>query len=175
MKKKILYSILLLFTFWLFAEGIPVTMYDRYSTFFSLVGAVAVAVFATATLFSFLPKPDPDKEMEGDNSGYLIFGVILISLFGSGIFFVSNGLNRRERDIEDNKKFAIATIVDGSSLKSRRIDNTSIIVKFQPEDGKDYSAEIEVTASQFSQFSLEQQIPIIYSSEHPSLAKIAIQ
>lgn len=175
MKKKILYSILLLFTFWLFAEGIPVTMYDRYSTFFSLVGAVAVAVFATATLFRFLPKPDPEKEMEGDNSGYLIFGVILISLFGSGIFFVSHGLNRRERDIEDNKKFAIATIVDGSSFKSRRIDDTSIIVKFKLEDGKDYSAEIEVTASQFSQFSLDQQIPIIYSSVHPSLAKIAIQ
>jgi len=172
MQRKILFTVLSLFSIWLFVDGISVSFYDMYSSFLSAVGAIITAVLIGFTIILYLPEKRNEKDYKDDQSGYFIFGAFMIILFGFGMFLINHHNDRREKEFKNYGKFAIATIVDGSSIKTRRADFSSIKVKFALKNGGNYHADIDISAGEFKNHGLKEQIPIVYSSRYPSLARI---
>lgn len=174
MQKKILYPILTILWILFFSEGISVTFYDRFTTLVAIIGSIGTCALFMLSVSQFVAKPNPLKETESNGSaeGFIIFGLILASLFGSGIFYIYHAGDIKEREFRNHGQFAMATITDGNSTSSDKFDFTSIKVKFHLKDESEYTAIIEVSASEFSNYYIDQDVPIVYSVKRPSLAKI---
>lgn len=172
MQRKILFTVLSVFSIWLFADGIPISFYDMYSSFLSAAGAIITAILIGFTIILYLPKQNDEQEKKDDNSGYFIFAAFGIVLFGFGIFLINNHQDRKDKELKKYGKFAIATIVDGSSYQTRRADFSSIKVKFPLEQGGNYHTDIDISAEEFKNYHFEEQISIVYSSRYPSIARI---
>ncbi len=174
MKRKITYGLLTAGTFLLFAYGIPLDIYEYYSTFFTLVGSIAVTVFMIIFVFCFIKEPElkEGEEDKGSNSGYVIFGVLIITLFGSGIFFIQNEISREKQEIITYGEFTKAWVIDGSSFKTRKADFTKLTVSYVNNRGKNTQASCDISAREFDQFYKNMEVEIIYSTRYPSIVKL---
>ncbi len=174
MKRKITYGLLTVGTFLLFAYGIPLDFYEYYSTFFTLVGSIAVTVFMVIFVFCFIKEPElkEGEEDKGSNSGYVIFGVLIVTLFGSGIFFIQNELSREKQEMINYGEFTNAWVMDGSSFKTRKADFTKLTLGYISKAGKNMTVSCDISAGEFDQYYKNMPVEIIYSTRYPSIVKL---
>jgi hypothetical protein len=173
MYKKVLYPAAFLFSIWFFFRGIPLDTQDAHTGLLGCIGAIIGIVLGLMAVFKLFPLKEKEgaQKYEGDNSGYFIFGGIIVFLVAYGMLFISDVLKRKKTEMETNSGFAMGTVVDGSSMKTRRADFSSLTLKYRAMDGNEYTADIDISASQFANYYMYQKIPLRYSKKYPQMVE----
>lgn len=172
MLKKIIFPLLTVAAIWFFVAGIPIDFYDAHSTLITIVAGILTTTLFAISIFRLLPPLPTDTPTKEDNSGCAIGAGIIAFFFGFSIFLIYRSTHLVANEISENGKYALATVIDGSSFKTRKADFTNIKVTFASEDGKWHTATIDIPASQFNNYGKKQIIPIAYSPKYPTLVKI---
>jgi len=69
--------------------------------------------------------------------------------------------------LKDTQEDAIATVIDGKSIKGKRFSFAEIRVKFTTKEGKEIEAVEDVTTYRFKEFYKGQVMNIVYSKDNP--------
>ena len=175
MKRGLAFTAITLFTIWFFVFGIPVDTYANNAGLIAAISTIICTILFVYTIICFFPKDTgkkPDSDDSKDKSGYVIFAVFMLFLFGFGTFQVKHALDAKKNELKENGRLVIATVIDGSSYKTRKVDFTDIKFEFLLEDGSRYTAKADVSAKEFSKYHIGKEVPIVYSKKYPSLIKI---
>jgi hypothetical protein len=169
MKKRILYAAGAVLSFLLFYTIIPLDIYDNFFYFLIIAGGVLTALCFGGFIFSF----DKVKNTESKpDLGCLGIASIVIVFFASSFLFLFNEGEREKNELLKYGVFTDATVVDGSSYKTRKADFTSIKLEFTTEKGQQFRTNYSVDAGEFDKFYQSQTIPIVYSPRYPQILKI---
>ena len=106
-------------------------------------------------------------------SGCVIMPVILVLFFGSAMLMLARDISLERSELENYGHFTLATVKNGSSFSTRRIDLSNIILGFKTDADDSVFVKHSVSAKEFSNFYKNETLPIIYSSRYPSILKIA--
>jgi hypothetical protein len=169
MQKRILYTILTIASFILFYSIIPLDIYDTFFYFLVIVGGLLTTVSAGAFMFTFNKIKEPEKE---SNFGCVVVPVLLGVFFASSFIFLFHEGEREEKELLKYGVLTQATIVDGSSYKTRKTDFTHLTLEFKTEKGEKYTTDYSIGAGEFNNFYQSQTIPIVYSPRYPQILKI---
>lgn len=172
MQKKILYAALFIFSVWLFSRGIPLDIFHGYSITLTLIGGILCTFLLAITLFQFFPATPEESEKTGQNIGCALIAVVIIFFFGFSMFLLFDEIGRSDAEIDKNGVYTTGVIVDGSSYKTRKVDLTSVMIKFKTKDGKEQYTSQDISAQEFSRYSQFEEVPIVYSKRYPSILKI---
>ena len=172
-KKLVIWCSAAVAIFVLFYWGIPVNIYQNSPVFFAAVGSISltVTVIMSMALLMSLKKPKPDPNA-GSIEGYVIFAVLMVTLFGGGALFIYREIQMEKQELAQYGEVAIANIVNGSSLTTRRVDLTNITLTFVKKDGEESTVTHSISSKQFANFYQGQQVPVLYSTRYPSVIKI---
>lgn len=164
-----MYGAGLVLSFILFYSLIPLDIYDNMFYFLVIVGGALTAACFGGFIFSF----DVVKKSENDSNFGCIGGAAVIGVFFiSSILYLYNEGEREEKELYKYGVFTEATIVDGSSYKTRKADFTSIKLEYTTEKGQKVRTDCSVGAGEFDNFYQYQTIPVVYSSRYPQILKI---
>jgi hypothetical protein len=169
MKKTILYAAGAVLSFLLFYSIIPLDIYDNFFYFLIIVGGAATALCVGGFIFNL-----EYAKNSGDNSNFGCLGIaaILAVFFGSSFLFLFHEGEREKNELLKYGVYTNATVVDGSSYKTRKADFTSIKLEFTTEKGQQFRTNYSVDAGEFDKFYQSQTIPIVYSPRYPQIVKI---
>jgi hypothetical protein len=172
-KRRIIWSFLTVFTFILFFFLIPVSIQNMMPYLISFVGAGLFTFFLVQAIADFrsfeeFNTKDPNKQnWRQKYTPFLVIpGIIMVFVFV---------LHYSSRESSELKKYGIqteGTIIDGSSLESRRGGTYSVTVKFSTKEGNEIIVKEDVGKSEFSQFYKGEIIQLIYSSRDPKIIEI---
>jgi hypothetical protein len=169
MLRKILYPLLLVLVIWLFGWGLPVDFSNRYPVFLAFTGSI---LGTGALVMSLLRFSEGSGEKNESAYGFGIFAALTVFLFGFGVFIFYNTESRVEAEFKENGVYTLATIKDGSSVSGDKFDLTSVKVNFTNEEGKNRYADIDISASEFNGHYVDEKLPIVYSRNYPTMARI---
>ncbi len=83
-------------------------------------------------------------------------------------FIISWRFNSGANDVlKETQEEAIATVIDGSSVRGRSFDFTDITVKFKTKAGAEITATEDISSYQFRDFYKGQKLNIVYSKTNP--------
>lgn len=171
-----MYGLITAAIMWYFWSGIPLDLFESSTTFIVIVGGILTAVFATLFVSSLSGPPKepeaPGMIAEPDNSYIGIIGAFLFGIIVFPVMLIFHESSAISSELKDYGETATGIIVDGSSLKTRRGDFSSVQIKFQTVDGKDYTVDHDVSAGQFNNFYAGQEVPVLYSSRYPTIVTI---
>jgi hypothetical protein len=177
MNKAILWGLAAVFLVWFFYAGIPIDIYSQWSTAIFLIAGISTGITATACFIFLLPKKEEvklegNKMPEGDNSGYAIFAVFMLFLFGFPIFLIFHQTQMESDEIKNYGELSYGHIVNGNSYKTRKADFSNLTVQYQTKEGTLFTEKCDISAQEFSKYALNQEIPIVYSKRYPSFFRI---
>jgi len=155
-------------TFILFFFVIPDDTFSRYSTFFTVIGAVGFAALLAWGLFRFAFR-NVKKYPWLDNSPIGIIFACVIFMFIFGGFLISRGVNAEHDELVQYGKLVEATVMDGRAFRGRRSSMASIKVKFGTKSGA-YTAKLDISEREFDKYYEGQKIIILYSTQNPDIA-----
>lgn len=175
-RKTLIWGAATLFIFYFFYDLLSLEFYNAMGTLIAVVGCIAITVCIVAffiCLFSLFDKPeDEQKKNEGSALGYVIFAIIMISLFGNGFLLVGHGVRLEQKELEQNGVIVMAKIIDGSSYAGRKFDFSHIKVMFIDPSGNERKIEIDVSKHSFKNFYLNEEIPIVYSTKNVGVNRV---
>ncbi|WP_046757296.1 DUF3592 domain-containing protein [Kordia jejudonensis] len=167
--QKILAPALLIFNIYFFFELIPIHIAEAYSTLFAILGGVITLIlsFWTAdTLFRPILK----------YIGIPVFILCIASLFIFGYFFILKTTSFSSDELTKNGIQTTAVIIDKSRIYGKRGRTIqSIDVRFTDQNQQRQEATIDIGDSEYNSFQTGMVIPIMYSSEHPNIARISYE
>lgn len=178
-KNKLIFG-LFLFTaiasFILFFFILPKQNYTTY-TLICILGAIAFVLSALMAYFYRgswkAEQVEVQLNAKGDNSDYSI--LFVLGIIPSVIFyfiFSWHFENVQEGILKATQIDAIGTIVSGTSLTTRRLDLSEVIVTFITKEGKKIKATKKLYDYEFNKYYKGQQVPIIYSSDNPEVIEL---
>jgi hypothetical protein len=170
-RKAIIWSLALIASVWFSFWGIPVSYLNSATTLIAIVGSIVITISLVMVYFACTFLFFPGKK---DNSyeGYVIFALILFALFGSGILVIKQSIYREGEELINYGVITQATVEDGSSFATRRVDLTKIKLVFKTADGEERTVYQPVSHKNFDMFYKGQEMTIVYSSRYPSMAQI---
>lgn len=158
---------------WLFFFAIPVNFAIRHTILIAILGCISICIASVAffaALVKFLRRNNPDVKPK-DYEGYLIFGIILVSLFGSGILLITNGTNLESREFSKYGQFTTGIVTSGKIMKIKKTDFSSLTVRYNA-DGREYTESVDMPASIMDNYGIGQEIPLVYSKRYPKIVRI---
>lgn len=175
MPKTLLFGVLTVFLFLFFYNMIPVNWYGQLLYLIAIAGSVSIIVCVFLffkNLLTVIPAHYiSTTEQEKDSMG-CFFGALGIGcFFALSFLFIHNDGRLREIEFRDHGVVTMSWVVDGSSFSTRKIDLTSLKVKFKMENGKIWTGEESISKNEFSNFYIGQRLPIIYSRRYPTVIK----
>ncbi len=176
MKKSIVYGLLTAGIMWFFCFGIPLDFFESATTFVVIVAGILTTIFATLFVVSLYgPAKEPEEPgmtAESNNSYIGIIGAIFFGLIIFPITLLYLESEAVSKELQENGESTTGIIVDGNSYKTRRADFSSLKIKFETADSKTYTVDYDISASQFNNLSLNQEVPIVYSKKYPTIITI---
>jgi hypothetical protein len=170
-RKGIIWSVALIAVVVFFFLGIPINYMKSMLTFLAILAGItitvcALMVFFAITFFFFPKKKDNPYE------GYIIGGSILLILFGSGVLMIFREMSLEKKELANYGVITNATVVDGSAFATRKMDFTKIKLVFTMVNGEEYTVDESISYKNFDRFYQGQKVPIIYSTQHPTILEI---
>lgn len=172
MKKVVFYGFATLLTVVFFTYLIPVDTFEQFPVLLTFVATIVSTIFLAITIFSIPFEMTEEEEKNGSAWGYVYFIVIVGFLFGFGIFLLSHHSDRVNKEIDDYGVYTVGIVIGGESLKTRKIDNTHVVVKFIDENGNTQRVKHSLSSFEFENMHRSQYIPIVYSKNYPELIKV---
>lgn len=176
MLKKILYPSLFVLSILIFFRAIPLDTLHLHVGLIGCVGAITAMVLAFMSLLQFFPVKDakePTAEAKTDSSfGCLVIVGIMLFFFIYAFAFITDVTARTNKELENNGAFAKGIISDGSMLKIKGADLSNLTIKYRAENGKEYFANLDISAAEFSQYYQYQELPILYSKKYPYIIQV---
>lgn len=169
MIKKILSAALFIFVMWAILWGIPIDYYSRETTVFAFAGSIFGGITLAIAIYQ-LAKKNGDSDSQYGCSAL----VALLFVFGFGFFLMYHYDNTIEQEFEEHGIPTLAAVKDGSSVKGKSFDFTSVKVVFYNKEGEKRYADINMSAYEFNDYRLDQQLPIVYSERHQTMARIVL-
>lgn len=167
--QKIVPVSLLVFNIYLFFELIPDHIAEAYSILFAILGGVITLIlsFWTAdTLLRPLLK----------YIGIPIFLMCIASLFIFGYFYIVKTTSFSSDELAKNGVHTTAVIVDKTKIYGKRGRSVqSIDVRFTDQNQQRQEATIDVGNREYNSFRTGMEVPILYSSKHPNIARISYE
>ena len=163
---KILPIPLLILNLLLFFKWIPNDVADNYSTLFAIVGGVITLVLCFWTVLFVTPKLF-------DLAPIFLSLLCISSIFIFGWQFISKTVDYSSQELKEYGVQTEATIRDMTWIPGRRGNSIQYMeVAFRTNDNKVATADIDISKNQYRTFSRGTVVPIIYSSKHPSIARL---
>jgi hypothetical protein len=172
MKKVVFYGLATLLTVVFFTYLIPVDTFEQFPVLLTFVATIVSTVFLAITIFSIPFEMTEEEEKNGSAWGYVYFIAIAGFLFGYGIFLLSHHSDRVSKEINDYGVYTVGIVIGGESLKTRKIDNTHVVVKFIDENGNTQRVKHSLSSYEFENMHRSQYIPIVYSKNYPELIRV---
>jgi hypothetical protein len=172
MKKVVFYGLATLLTVVFFTYLIPVDTFEQFPVLLTFVATVVSTIFLAITIFSIPFEMTEEEEKNGSAWGYVYFIAIAGFLFGYGIFLLSHHSDRVSKEINDYGIYTVGIVIGGESLKTRKIDNTHVVVKFKDENGNTQRVKHSLSSYEFEKMHRSQYIPIVYSKNYPELIRV---
>ncbi|WP_316803792.1 hypothetical protein [Pedobacter nototheniae] len=174
-KRTLIWGALTAFLFVLFYYLIPVNLYQSFTTFIALLGAISIAIssalFVGGIIFLIEDRNGRDKSNPGV-SGYFMAAVFMIGLFGGGFLFIYRETTLVEEELDKNGVFTVAKVTGGDSYSTRRLDMTKIRVMFKLDNGLNTTQDVSISKYAFDNYYLDQELPIVYSPKYPSVVRL---
>jgi hypothetical protein len=170
-RKAVIWGSALVVVVWFFFWGVPINYMKSALTVLAIMAGVSITVCFFMTYFAIRFLLFPSKK-DNPYEGYIIFAIIMVVFFGSCVLMIFAETNREQHELEKYGQIAMAKVVDGSSFATRRIDLTSVKLVFTMANGEEYTVDESVSHVNFDMFYQGQEIPVIYSTEHPTILEI---
>ena len=149
-KHRFLWLILLILTFGLFFTFIPLSIYNKAPMLISVLGSSLFTFFLFQLFYNF-------NNWSTQNINKLRTGIILlfviIWMFMIFLFWMHFSTSESS-EIRNNGVKAVGTILDGKSLKGRRSNAYSILVKFSTVENVEIVVNESVGEDEFSKFKI---------------------
>jgi hypothetical protein len=167
--KKLIPLVLLVLTYFLFFQWIPIHVAEEYSILFAIVGGIISVILSFWTVIVIAPVLF-DKLP-------IVTGILCIStLFIFGYQFIVYTTDFYVKELQENGIYAKAVVVDKTQIHGRRGRTIeSIDVAFFLPNKKRHDATISISRQEYQKYYRGMKIPIYYSSKHPSIARIAYE
>lgn len=172
MKKVIYYGVSTLMTVGFFTFLIPVDLFEQAPVLFTFIATIVSTILLAMTIFSIPFEMTEDEKVNGSAWGYVYFIAIAGFLFGYGIFLLSHHSDRVSKEINDYGIYTVGIVIGGESLKTRKIDNTHVVVKFIDENGNTQRVKHSLSSYEFEKMHRSQYVPIVYSKNYPDLIRV---
>ena len=172
-RRKALWLSGVIATFMLFYFLIPNSIYNLSPLLFSVVGAALLTFFLIQAIGDFKsfrafnnPKPE-EKNLAHKIAPWMVFpGIVMVF-----VFVINFSSNEREELLAHGLK-AKGTIIDGSSMKTRRGGTYEVTVIFKTKDGKEMTVKESVGEDEFKRFYKGQEVELVYSSRNPDMVEL---
>lgn len=167
-KHRFLWLILLILTFGLFFTFIPLSIYNKAPMLISVLGSSLFTFFLFQLFYNF-------NNWSTQNINKLRTGIILlfviIWMFMIFLFWMHFSTSESS-EIRNNGVKAVGTILDGKSLKGRRSNAYSILVKFNTVENVEIVVNESVGEDEFSKFKIGQKVELVYSKNDPKIIEL---
>jgi hypothetical protein len=161
--------VLMVLNYFLFFHAIPPAIANSFYVLFGIVGGVITIILSFWIFASLTPKLL-------ENFPIAIGIISILSLFVFGGFFVYKTSDFETNQLKESGKMANAVVIDRTKIYGRRGNNiTSITVKYLSAENKTEEATITVSNQEYNTYEEGVEIPILYSTENPSIARIAYE
>lgn len=171
-RKAILWGVVFIASVWFFFWGIPVNYMVSASTLLTIIGSLIITISWMMLYFVCTFLIFPGKKDNSSAEGYVVFALILGAFFGSAVLMIKQQVDRESQELVNYGVITEATVVDGSSFATRKIDLTKIKLVFTMEDGEEYTSYQRVSNKDFDRFYEGQKMTLVYSSRHPEMGQI---
>lgn len=162
------FPVLLVLNIVFFFYVLPLDVVHEYLTMLAIVGGLITLTLSIWTVGKLMPVLFEKIP--------IISGLACVcTFFVFGYFLISQSVNQTTDELIKYGTTANATVIDKTSISAKRKDMTSIDAVFKVENGEEYTVTFTVTEKMYEQFKVGMTIPIIYSSEHPEVARIRYQ
>jgi len=167
--KKFIPLVLLVLTYFLFFQWIPIHVAEEYSILFGIAGGVITMIlsfWAVIVIAPVLLEKLP-----------ILTGILCIStLFIFGYQFIGYTTSFYSKELRENGVFAKAVVVNKTQIHGRRGRTIeSIDVAFYLPNKERHDATVSISRQEYQQYYKGMKLPIYYSSKHPSIARIAYE
>lgn len=177
-KNKLIFGSLIftaIVSFILFFFILPKQNYTTY-TLICIAGAI---IFVLSSLMAYFYrgswKPEQielqlDAKGNSDYSILLVLGIIPSVIF---YFIFSWHFESVQKDIlKATQVDAVGTIISGTSLTTRSLDLSEVMVTFTTKEGKKITTKKKLYDYEFKKYYKGQQVPLIYSSSNPKVIEL---
>lgn len=178
--RRILWLAMTIFILVTFFYFIPVEAYEKYKIIYSVAGGILffVCVFQVMGNFeTFYDFFHADTEQEKSSKRILALAVGVPSIILIFIFLFSHSV-RKEHELSTYGKLTSGVITGGfsSTTKHRFQKNTtySIQITFWDSLKAEHVFQASVTGEQFERRYEGEQVDVVYSTLHPSLATLVL-
>lgn len=182
MKSRIISTVLGVSALVFFAFIIALDVFDNNTFILSLLGGLLTAIcFAQAIInfesfYEFMSSREEDVNEDGSkkSSSFVILCTILTFFCGIVLWFIHT--EKVKKELKYYGVAGIAEITDGfhALTKSRRntTNDYNLTLKFQDKDGNLQVIHTSVNADLYNKVGLNLKLPIIYSSNYPTVYKL---
>ncbi|MGY4536186.1 hypothetical protein ACVW0P_000593 [Mucilaginibacter sp. UYNi724] len=170
-RKAVIWSTALVAVVLFFFWGIPIDYMKSMLTLLAILAGISITVCFFMTYFAIRFLLVPSKK-NNSYEGYIIFGFILLILFGSAVLMITQEIHLEKQEIFKYGVMTDATVEGGSSFSTRKIDLTKIKLVFTMANGEEYTVYEGISHENFDRFYQGQKVSIIYSPRYPTIMEI---
>lgn len=170
-RKTIIWSSTLVVLVWFFFWGVPINYMKSMLTFLAILASICITVCFLMTYFgvTFFLFP---KKKDNPNEGYIIFAIIMIMFFGTGVMMIVQEIGRENKELAKYGEITEATVTDGNAFAAGRLDLSKIKLVFIMANGEEYTVDEKIPYKVFNNFYAGQKFNIIYSTKHPTIVEV---
>lgn len=175
MKTRIIYSILLVCTFYVFYTQLSENLLMDMSTFLAWIGGILCAFFLIQAVAGFRSLYEVQDWYGTPKAWYHRLGLFMIpSVIVFITVFCMHYNKLEDQVILKYGKMVEGTITNGRSKTSKYESSIYLSVSYYTPKGEYISTKLGVTSQQFEAARKDMPVEILYCSKYPSRSKIIV-